>query len=62
MTDHAKGCGGCTRAAANFNNPVMSQPRKKSSWALLDAVRGLVNQVYMPPLLITHCTSFNSIG
>jgi hypothetical protein len=27
-----------------------------------DAVRGTVNQVYMPPLLLAHLTNYDSIG
>jgi hypothetical protein len=27
-----------------------------------DAIRGMVNQVYMPPLLLTHHTSYDSMG
>jgi hypothetical protein len=29
---------------------------------LPDAVRGLVNQIYMPPILLAHCTSHDNMG
>jgi hypothetical protein len=31
-----------------------------SGWALLDVVRGLVNKVYLPPLLLAHRVSCNN--
>jgi hypothetical protein len=34
--------------------------RWSSGWALLDVVRGLVNKVYLPPLLLTHRVSCNN--
>jgi hypothetical protein len=53
---------GCARATASFNNPAVPQLRKKSGWALSDAVRRLVNKVYTPPLLLAHRTSYNGMG
>jgi hypothetical protein len=34
--------------------------RWSTDWALSDAIRGLVNYVYPPPLLLTHGTSYNN--
>jgi hypothetical protein len=47
---------GCARVTASFNNPTVSQLKRKSGWALSDIVRGLVNQVYMLPYY-SHITS-----
>jgi hypothetical protein len=61
IADRAKRMLWYARETTSFNNPIVSQPRGKSGWALSDAVRGLVNYVYMPPLLLAHCASYNSM-
>jgi hypothetical protein len=38
------------------------QRRWSSGWALPNVVRGLVNEVYLPPLLLTHYASDTNKG
>jgi hypothetical protein len=55
-----KGCEGAQGRPSALITLQCHDRGGKSGWALSDAVRGLINQVYMPPLLLAHRASYDS--